>query len=114
VREPVVGRTPWTMWLWPAMAAMLVVALLVMIHPAPRAPAKLVEVPVERFKPVLVQELYYGSRTGEVFIAADNHPRREVRRWYVNRYRWERASDKALIEVSVPREEIVNELVAMY
>jgi hypothetical protein len=95
-------------WLWPSLAATTMAVLFFAIRAAQQTPATL-----DEFKPVLVENRSYGSRTGEVFLASDNLPRREVRRWYVDTYRWERPSDKAWIEKSVPREEVKYQLVAM-
>jgi len=95
-------------WLWPSLAATTMAVLFFAIRVAQQAPAIHNE-----FQPVLVENRSYGSRTGEVFMASDKLPRREVRSWYVDTYRWERPSDKAWIEKGVPREEVKYQLVAM-
>ena len=94
-------------WLWPSLATAAMVALFFTIRHAQHSPAG------DEYRPVLVENRSYGTRTGEVFVASDNLPRREVRSYYVDTYRWERPSDKAWIEKIVPREEVKYVLVAM-
>jgi hypothetical protein len=103
VTAPIVVYPRWPAWVWPALAA---AALLVFVL---RPPA-----PTDEFRPVRVDQFVFGSETGEVYLAADHTWRRDVRRWSVEQQRWERATDQAWIEVSVPREEIISLTVALY